>query len=96
VRALLIAAAAVAVETLAMKIRGYSVGRNVIVRCREGHLFTTIWIPGASVKSLRLGLWRIQRCPVGHHWSVVTPVREAELTEGARLLAAQTRDIPVP
>ena len=41
----------------------------------RGHLFTTIWIPGGSLKSLRFGWWRYQRCPVGHHWSVVTPVK---------------------
>jgi hypothetical protein len=72
------------------------VGGNVIVRCREGHLFTTIWIPGASVKALRLGRWRYQRCPVGNHWSLVTPVRESELTEEERELAHSHRDIRLP
>ena len=35
---------------------GYGLGGEVIVRCRDGHLFSTLWIPGASVKALRLGL----------------------------------------
>lgn len=72
------------------------VGGNVIVRCRDGHLFTTIWVPGASVKALRLGRWRYQRCPVGNHWSLVTPVRESELTDDERALAHDHRDIRLP
>jgi hypothetical protein len=35
-----------------------------IVRCTRGHLFTTIWIPGVSLKSIRIGFVRFQRCPV--------------------------------
>jgi hypothetical protein len=71
-------------------------GGNVVVRCRGQHLFTTLWIPGASVKSLRLGWWRLQRCPVGHHWSLVRPVRESELTPEERAEAAGQRDIRLP
>ena len=69
---------------------------TVIVRCRAGHLFTTIWIPGASLKSLRLGWWRFQRCPVGWHWTLVTPVRESDLGEDERAAARQIRDARVP
>jgi hypothetical protein len=72
------------------------VGGNVIVRCRDGHLFTTIWIPGASLKALRLGRWRYQRCPVANHWSLVTPVRESELTDEEHRLARSRRDIRLP
>jgi hypothetical protein len=68
----------------------------VIVRCRDGHLFTTIWIPAASVKSLRLGPWRVQRCPVGNHWSLVTPVKRSELSDEELAFAAQHRDARVP
>ena len=39
------------------------------VRCREGHVYTTIWIPGGSLKAVRMGRWRWQRCPVGRHWT---------------------------
>ena len=67
--------------TILARLRGYRFGRNVVVRCREGHLFTTIWIPGASLKSVRLGWWRLQRCPVGDHWSLVSPVKEDDLSE---------------
>ena len=75
---------------------GYKIGLDTVVRCRDDHLFTTIWIPGASVKSIRLGWWRLQWCPVGRHWSMVSPVKEAALSpeelEGAR----QFHDVRVP
>jgi hypothetical protein len=76
--------------------RGYLIGRNLIVRCRQGHLFATIWLPGASLKSIRFGWARIQRCPVGKHWSVVTPVREEDLSDEERRTARDSRDIRIP
>jgi hypothetical protein len=85
--------AAVAVETAALWLRSSRIGGNVVVRCRERHLFTTIWIPGASVKALR---WRFQRCPVGPHWSWVTPVRESELAPAELALARERRDMRIP
>lgn len=94
-RALLILGAAV-IEILPLWRRGYGVGGNVVVRCRAGHLFTTLWLPGASVKSLRLGPWRLQRCPVGGHWSLVTPVNKSDLTEDELRLAAERHDIRLP
>ena len=75
---------------------GYRLGRNTIVRCRAGHLFTTIWIPGGSLKAIRLGPWRIQWCPVGRHVDLVRPVREADLSESDREFAAGHRDTLVP
>ncbi len=93
-RALL--AAAVLVEVAALRARGYRLGGNVVVRCRRGHLFTTIWIPGASFKSVRLGWWRLQRCPVGRHWTLVTPVDRSELPEAELQLAAERRDVRIP
>jgi hypothetical protein len=59
-------------------------------------LFTTIWIPGASVKSLRLGWWRFQHCPVGSHWSIVTPVKKSDLTEEQKRSAGEHKDIRIP
>jgi hypothetical protein len=87
---------AVLAEPVAMKLRGYRVAGNLVVRCHQGHLFTTLWIPGVSVKSLRFLWWRLQRCPVGNHWSIVTPVHEAELTRGQMRAARKRHDIPVP
>jgi len=79
-----------------MKLRGYPIGGNLIVRCRQGHLFTTIWIPSVSIKAIRLGWWRVQRCPVGQHWSIVVPVRPSELTDDERQLARGRRDVRLP
>jgi hypothetical protein len=84
------------VGTVVARLLGYRVGGKTVVRCRRGHLFTTIWIPGASLKSIRLGWWRIQRCPVGGHWSIVVPVKEADLSSRERRRAHEILDVPVP
>ncbi|BDZ45207.1 hypothetical protein [Naasia aerilata] len=83
------------VGTLVARSLGYSVGGRTVVRCRSGHLFTTWWIPGISVKSIRLGWWRLQRCPVGQHWTLVSPVRAADLSGRERRSAARL-DTPLP
>jgi hypothetical protein len=82
--------------TVIARRRGYLIGRNLVVRCRQGHLFTTIWLPGASLKSIRFGWARIQRCPVGKHWSVVTPVREEDLSDEERRSARATSNLRMP
>jgi len=94
--AFILAAASVLVEAIAIRRLGYPVAGNVVVRCRRGHVFTTIWVPGASIKSLRLGPWRVQRCPVGGHWSLVTPVSRTNLTAKERRDADATRDVRLP
>jgi hypothetical protein len=87
----------VLVEAMVVAQRRGSLFRSdTIVRCRRGHLFTTLWIPGASVKAVRLGWWRLQRCPVGRHWSLVTPVKTSILTDEERRLAADRRDLRIP
>jgi hypothetical protein len=40
--------------------------------------------------------WRFQRCPVGKHWSIVTPVKESELTEGEKRTAHKHKDVRLP
>lgn len=92
----LVIVAIVVGATAAARKRGYKLGKDTVVRCQRGHLFTTIWIPGASLKSIRLGWVRFQRCPVGHHWSLVRPVRGADLTEEERRIAASNRDVRIP
>jgi hypothetical protein len=92
----LLGIASVVAEPVAMKLRGYPIGGKLIVRCRHGHLFTTFWIPGVSLKAVRLGWWRYQRCPVGGHWSLITPVRPSELSEAEREEARTRSDIPLP
>src|SRR5262249_59103682 len=82
---------------LTMWLRGYPpFGGRLVVRCRRGHLFTTLWIPGVSFKALRLGWLRVQRCPVGNHWSIVTPVRESELSGRQRRAAGGSPRPPSP
>jgi len=88
---------ALAVGTLVLRRKGYSgMGGDTIVRCSKGHLFTTIWVPGASLKSIRLGMSRFQHCPVGHHWARVTPVKDSELSDEERRLAAEHHDVRLP
>jgi hypothetical protein len=84
------------VGTIVATRAGYRVGRNTFVRCRLGHLFTTTWIPGGSLKAIRLGLWRIQWCPVGRHVDLVRLVKPADLSQAEREFAASHHDIQVP
>ncbi len=100
VRRKVIAAVAITMlcaETIVLvRRRGFVFGAHTVVRCRRGHLFTTLWIPGGSLKAVRLGWWRLQRCPVGKHWSLVTPVNTADLTPEERQLASERRDMRIP
>jgi hypothetical protein len=82
--------------TVAALLRGYSLGKNAVVRCRAGHVFATIWIPGASLKALRLGPWRIQWCPVGRHVDLVRLVKASDLSESEREFATAHHDLLVP
>lgn len=89
-------ATAIAAGTLVARKLGYRVGGDTVVRCRQGHLFTTLWIPGVKLKAIDLGLARIQHCPVGRHWSLVVPVRDASLTPDERRKASEHHDIRIP
>ena len=95
-RRILLGIAAIVVWTLVARRLGYRLGANTVVRCRRGHLFTTIWIPGVKLKAIDLLVARVQWCPVGRHWSLVTPVRDADLTAEDRLLAGAHHDIRIP
>ena len=90
----------VVIASVAMRVvlrsRGYNVGGSTIVRCRAGHLFTTIWVPLGSLKAVRLGWYRFQRCPVGHHWTLVAPVKESELTPEQIEFAREHKDVRIP
>jgi hypothetical protein len=96
IKALLFAVAVAVGGTLIARRLGYQLGTNTIVRCRQGHLFTTIWIPGIKLKELDLVVARVQRCPVGQHWSLVVPVRNASLTDTEREFALEHHDVRVP
>lgn len=86
----------VAVATLVPSLLGYKLGPNTVVRCRNGHLFTTVWIPGVKLKALDLGVARLQRCPVGKHWTLVTPARDSDLTDEDRRIAKEHHDVWIP
>jgi hypothetical protein len=66
------------------------------VRCSAGHLFTTIWIPLGSLKAVRLGGRRYQRCPVGGHWALVVPLDPAVVSPADLEGAAEVHDIRIP
>src|SRR5690348_3939356 len=87
---------AIIVALVVPRARGVPVGGEVMVRCRQGHLFTTLWVPLASIKAVRLGWARFQRCPVGSHWSLVMPVNPTTLTADEIAIAGQVHDVRVP
>jgi len=88
----LVLAAVVVVSARSVSERGI----QRIMRCRSGHLFTSMVIPGASLKAVRLGTVRFQRCPVGSHWTFVRQVDPTALTDEQRAEAARYHDDPVP
>jgi hypothetical protein len=55
-----------------------------------------MWIPGASIKAIRLGPARLQHCPVANHWSLVTPVKVSSLTDDERRSAEAVHDLGIP
>jgi hypothetical protein len=95
-RRLAMVAAFYVLATIVARRRGYEVGGSTVVRCNRGHLFTTIWIPGATFKALKLGWWRLQWCPVGRHVALVRPVKTASLSRSERRFAAKHHDAHVP
>lgn len=93
---LIIVLAAIVVFTLIARRLGYNLGGEVVARCRRGHVFATIWIPGIKLKAIDLGVVRWQHCPVGAHWSWVVPVRERDLSDEQRRAASEHRDVRIP
>jgi len=91
----LVVAGVLVVWTL-VRVRQGQAGSDVIVRCSQGHLFTTIWLPGMSFKAIRLGTDRFQWCPVGRHWTTVRRVRESDLTPEDIEQAHERHDIRIP
>lgn len=57
---------------------------EVIVRCTQGGYYRTRWIPLISFKSIRLGAYRYQKCPVHGHWEMAGIVDDADLTPEIR------------
>ena len=94
---LVLGAAILAVVVLALLLATRAGGGTErIVRCGAGHLFTSTVIPGASLKAVRLGSVRFQRCPVGRHWAFVRRVDPASLTPDELASARSIRDVRLP
>ena len=92
----LVVAGVIAGGTLIARRLGYNLGTSTIVRCRQGHMYSTVWLPGVKFKELDLAVARVQRCPVGRHWSLVVPIRDVSLTEEERQYALAHHDIKIP
>ncbi len=69
---------------------------RTIVRCSQGALYSTIWLPLGSLKAIRLGSARIQRCPVHHKWERARKVDPTSLTGEELASATATWDSAIP
>jgi hypothetical protein len=49
-----------------------------------------------NLKAIDLVVARVQYCPVGRHWTVVRPVRDADLSARDRVRARARRDVRLP
>lgn len=67
-----------------------------VVKCSKGHIYTSIWIPAVSFKSVRLLNKRYQRCPVGRHWAMTVRLDPEKLSIDERTQAALNRDLRIP
>jgi len=90
--ALPIIAVVVIARVLVSKSRGRpALAGKIVVRCSKGHIFTTTWSSLGSLTSIRLGFARFQRCLVGHHWGLVRPVNDSDLSDEDRRLVEHDR-----
>ncbi|MDQ6947747.1 MAG: hypothetical protein M3256_16130 [Actinomycetota bacterium] len=51
-----------------------------LVRCSSGHLYYTTWWPLGSLKAVRLGPVRWQRCPVEHRFRLARKVDQSSIS----------------
>ncbi len=72
--------------------KGFKRDGEVIARCRDGHLFTTIWVGEFSWHKLDLGWAKIQRCPVDGRLTIVRAVEPGQLTTEEKKAAKQVVD----
>jgi len=67
------------------------------VRCSRGHLYTSTWVNGGSLKAVRTGVGRrYQRCPVGRHWAMTVRLDPENLSEDEHEQAAAIHDLRIP
>lgn len=67
-----------------------------IVQCSQGHYFSTIWIPFVSLKAIRLGEHRVQKCPVCHRFRSVVQVSADQLSAEELRAAEALKDSRLP
>lgn len=67
-------------------------GTRVVVRCLGGHVFTTMWPPASRRNPFQAGVVRWRYCPVGEHWTMVTPVRPEDLSPAEWQMARRFHD----
>lgn len=67
-----------------------------VMRCSQGHLFETPFVPFASLKALRTPTGRVQRCPVCGRMRAVELMLTEELTPRQRAEAHGHRTGPLP
>jgi hypothetical protein len=83
----------VVVQNVRMRRQGYAIPGETVVRCAKGHLFTTRWIEGGSLKAVRLGATtRYQYCPRCRRFAIVHPLKEAALTDAMRAEAVAAHE----
>jgi hypothetical protein len=73
-----------------------TVERRTPVRCSEGHVYGSRWVPMVSLKAIRLGNARFQHCPVCHRRRMTTRVPPDQLTVEVLAAAAAIHDGPLP
>ncbi|MFB9928956.1 hypothetical protein ACFORO_31045 [Amycolatopsis halotolerans] len=67
-----------------------------IVQCSQGHYFSTIWLPFVSLKAIRLGERRVQKCPVCHRFRSVVQVSADQLSAEELRAAEALKDSRLP
>jgi hypothetical protein len=83
---------AFAVGAMVASRKGFKRDGEVVARCRQGHLFTTVWVGRFSWRQLDLGFAKIQRCPVDGRLTVVRPADVSALTPEQKRAAKRVRD----
>ncbi|WP_051939476.1 hypothetical protein [Phaeacidiphilus oryzae] len=67
-----------------------------VMRCPDGHLFETPFLPMVSLKAVRTPGGRYQRCPVDGRWRLMDLQITSELSPEQRAEARRHRTTPIP
>ena len=72
--------------------KGFKKDGEVVARCSQGHLFTTVWVDRWTWRRFDVGFLKIQRCPVDGRLTVVRPAEVSDLTPEERKQAKLVKD----